>query len=70
MSNTKKVSKCLLPNGKKVVYTHAGRLKNSYNDLPVIKNLKYLGKGTIYSIDNVKQGGAEVLHFWERIQDE
>lgn len=29
-------------------------------------NYKYLGQGTIYSIDGIKQRGDLMLHFWKR----
>lgn len=63
---------CLLKNGDKKVYAMCDEEKNAYDEFPVFKHLKYLGKGDIYSIDGTRQHGKSMknLHFWEKIKEE
>lgn len=47
--------------GKKVEYDFCSEEENTYTD---IKKKKYLGRGTIFSVNGVEQSGKQEHHFW------
>jgi hypothetical protein len=49
-------------------YFCCGPNKEFYDDVPMLKSdLKYLGEGTIHSIDGVEQlKGVRTFHFWAK----
>jgi hypothetical protein len=56
---------CLI-NGVEYDYDFCGDRKDSYNGYNV--DLKYLGKGKVYKIDNKIQSGGKKIHFWAKIK--
>lgn len=58
--------------GKEVNYSACSSERNAYQDAEKSGFFKYLGKGTIYTINGTKQSGNRRLHFWasKEIQDE
>lgn len=61
MENRESACKVKLKNGEIVYYDLCGKSKNDYTS---VENKEYLGKGTIYEINGVRQSFTEVERFW------
>ncbi len=49
--------------GKIVIIDLASKDRNAYSDIK--RRIKYLGKGTYYSYNDVQSKDKELTHFWE-----
>ena len=58
--------KICLVGGEQHEYHCCSTRKKAYNDAPIIKDLEWIGKGTVHTINGVKQTGSKKYNFWRK----